>query len=181
MIQDLGIYDVCDMTHSYILHSRSLSLSVFSDSTKPGRNAMTLVRGNRFVEPLELCVQCNGRVNEDGMLQCHTVSCRALQYVAVCCNGLQRVVEPFELCVQCNGRVIEDGMMQYIAVCCSVLQCVVVCCSVLQCVVICRDVLQCVVEPLELCVRCTGRLNEDGMLHCAAMCCSILQCVAACR
>mmetsp|Transcript_17323 Transcript_17323/g.14209 ORF Transcript_17323/g.14209 Transcript_17323/m.14209 type:complete len:470 (+) Transcript_17323:152-1561(+) len=36
-------------------------------STKPGRNAMTLVRGNRFVEPLELCVQCNGRVNEDGV------------------------------------------------------------------------------------------------------------------
>mmetsp|Transcript_42211 Transcript_42211/g.99025 ORF Transcript_42211/g.99025 Transcript_42211/m.99025 type:complete len:894 (+) Transcript_42211:165-2846(+) len=34
---------------------------------KPGRNAMTLVRGNRYVEPLELTRQCNGRVNEHGI------------------------------------------------------------------------------------------------------------------
>lgn len=34
---------------------------------KPGRNAMTLVRGNRYVEPVELTRQCNGRVNEDGI------------------------------------------------------------------------------------------------------------------
>uniref|UniRef100_A0A7S4PRR9 MATH domain-containing protein n=1 Tax=Guillardia theta TaxID=55529 RepID=A0A7S4PRR9_GUITH len=33
----------------------------------PGRNALTLVRGNRFVEPMELCRQCNGRVNRDGI------------------------------------------------------------------------------------------------------------------
>jgi len=34
---------------------------------KPGRNAMTHVRGNRLVEPLELTRQCNGRVNPDGI------------------------------------------------------------------------------------------------------------------
>lgn len=28
---------------------------------------MTLVRGNRYVEPLELTRQCNGRVNEHGI------------------------------------------------------------------------------------------------------------------
>eukprot|EP00802_Teleaulax_amphioxeia_P003602 Tamp_03605.p1 GENE.Tamp_03605~~Tamp_03605.p1 ORF type:complete len:928 (+),score=215.99 Tamp_03605:206-2989(+) len=35
--------------------------------SKPGRNAMTFVRGGRYVEPMELCVQCNGMVNADGV------------------------------------------------------------------------------------------------------------------
>jgi hypothetical protein len=36
-------------------------------SEKPGRNAMTLVRGNIYAEPLELARQCNGRVNSNGI------------------------------------------------------------------------------------------------------------------
>ena len=49
------------------------------------------------------------------------MSCRVLQFVAVCCSSVLQSVESFAI-----------PKAQCVAVCCSVLQCIAVCCSVLQ-------------------------------------------------
>jgi len=91
-----------------------------------------------------------------------------LQWVAVCCSGLQCYsgLQRDAGCASVLHRDITvksmlatlgcfalDQVCVCVAVCCSVLRCVTVGCSVLQCVAMCCGVLQCV-----------------------AVCCSVLQC-----
>ena len=73
-----------------------------------------------------------------------------LQYIAVCCSGLQCVLQCAAVDVFHMHMVTaeNDFMLQDVAVCCSALQCVAVNvfhaigCCVLQCVAVCCSVLQ---------------------------------------
>ena len=94
------------------------------------------------------------------MVQCVTVWCSVLQYVAVIMAG--------------NSSN---------TVCCIALQCVAVHCSVVQCITVCCSMLQCVAashmftffRQFAQGLRCIYQYIRECVLHCVAACCSVLQ------
>jgi len=106
-----------------------------------------------------------------------------LQYVALCCSGLQRVavgyVQWVVVWVDGEKEVLKVCVWE-VSMCCSVLQCVAVCCSVLQCVAVGCSGLQCVAVGYSK-LQCglmerkkCSRYMYDRMQW-VAVCCSVLQ------
>ena len=87
-------------------------------------------------------------------MQCVTVCCSELQWVAVGCSEYNKL---FILLYLHRSR--RQTRRCYIV---NVLQCVPVCASVLQCGAVCYSVVQCVA------VCCS-------VVQCAAVCCSLLR------
>jgi len=81
------------------------------------------------------------------VLQCFSLQCSALQWVAVCCSVLQYVTfaiqrRPTSHRTRRHVSEYRYGKRQCGAARCSVLQCAAVCCSVLQCAAVCCSVWQ---------------------------------------
>jgi len=78
------------------------------------------------------------------MVQCVTVCCSVLQYVAVFIDGFCEALQCVAVC--CSVFLVYHSVwqcvFQCVAVCCSVTGFLAVCCNVLQCVAACCSVLQ---------------------------------------
>jgi len=104
------------------------------------------------------------------VLQCVTVCCSVLQYVAA--HWTEDLPKCIALCCSVSQCVaVHRIVLQRVAVCRSAFA---LCCSVLQCFAVCCNVLQCD-------AYLSARSSSAGdCSHCIAVCCSVLQCVAVC-